>query len=195
MKAITICQPYASLVVGYFDSGHFCPPRKRVENRKWSLGYRGPLLIHAGKSREWLNLDESGEYDESYDIPLRAMPFGAIVGQVDLLGAFRKPLRGDIPQAAIERWPWLAEHEHVEGPCCLVLDHPCLLSEPIPYSGLPGLFDIPQRALVGTTFEPPYRFCRVCGCSDLDACPEGCSWVEPDLCSQCVETLSAKAPR
>lgn len=29
--------------------------------------------------------------------------------------------------------------------------------------------------------------CRVCGCTDDRACPGGCSWVEPDLCSACVE--------
>lgn len=28
---------------------------KRVENREWPTSYRGPLLIHAGKSREWLD--------------------------------------------------------------------------------------------------------------------------------------------
>lgn len=27
--------------------------------------------------------------------------------------------------------------------------------------------------------------CRVCGCTDDRACPGGCWWVEPDLCSQC----------
>lgn len=29
--------------------------------------------------------------------------------------------------------------------------------------------------------------CRVCGCTDLCACEGGCSWVEPDLCSSCVD--------
>jgi hypothetical protein len=29
--------------------------------------------------------------------------------------------------------------------------------------------------------------CRCCGCDDLHACPEGCSWVEPDLCSTCAD--------
>lgn len=28
--------------------------------------------------------------------------------------------------------------------------------------------------------------CRVCGCTDDNACPGGCSWVEPDLCSKCA---------
>lgn len=28
--------------------------------------------------------------------------------------------------------------------------------------------------------------CRVCGCWEYNACEDGCSWVEPDLCSACV---------
>jgi len=30
------------------------------------------------------------------------------------------------------------------------------------------------------------RACRVCGCSTDYGCPEGCSWVQPDLCSSCL---------
>jgi len=33
--------------------------------------------------------------------------------------------------------------------------------------------------------------CRVCGCTDDMACPGGCYWVEPDLCSRCAETVPA----
>ena len=29
--------------------------------------------------------------------------------------------------------------------------------------------------------------CRVCGCTQNNACPGGCYWVEEDLCSACVE--------
>ena len=28
--------------------------------------------------------------------------------------------------------------------------------------------------------------CRVCACTDCEACPGGCWWVEEDLCSSCV---------
>jgi hypothetical protein len=28
--------------------------------------------------------------------------------------------------------------------------------------------------------------CRVCGCTDDDACPDGCEWVERNLCSACA---------
>ncbi len=29
--------------------------------------------------------------------------------------------------------------------------------------------------------------CRECGCTDAAACPRGCSWAEPDLCSACAQ--------
>lgn len=29
------------------------------------------------------------------------------------------------------------------------------------------------------------RTCRVCGCWELQACEDGCSWVEADRCSAC----------
>lgn len=33
--------------------------------------------------------------------------------------------------------------------------------------------------------------CRVCGCTDDAVCPDGCEWVEEDLCSNCVQVLDA----
>src|SRR3990167_3828953 len=40
MKAITLTQPWATLVA----LGH-----KRIETRSWTTSYRGPLAIHAAK--------------------------------------------------------------------------------------------------------------------------------------------------
>lgn len=34
---------------------------------------------------------------------------------------------------------------------------------------------------------PMVKTCRVCGCTDDNACPGGCYWVEDDLCSRCAE--------
>ncbi|HWS43317.1 MAG TPA: hypothetical protein VN421_09570 [Pseudoflavonifractor sp.] len=31
------------------------------------------------------------------------------------------------------------------------------------------------------------RKCRICGCTQDNACPGGCYWVAPDLCSACVQ--------
>ncbi len=36
--------------------------------------------------------------------------------------------------------------------------------------------------------------CRVCGCTDDNACEGGCYWVEPDLCSSCAEAV-VQAPK
>jgi hypothetical protein len=35
--------------------------------------------------------------------------------------------------------------------------------------------------------------CRKCGCTQLEACPEGCSWVAEDLCSACVPAPKVRA--
>ncbi len=31
------------------------------------------------------------------------------------------------------------------------------------------------------------RRCRECGCTDIQACPGGCHWVEQDRCSACAQ--------
>jgi len=48
MKALSIQQPWAWLI------GKGIKP---VENRTWKCGYRGPLLIHAGKTFDWEGLN------------------------------------------------------------------------------------------------------------------------------------------
>ena len=35
--------------------------------------------------------------------------------------------------------------------------------------------------------------CRVCGCTEGDACADGCSWVDDDLCSTCGSASEAIA--
>lgn len=49
--------------------------------------------------------------------------------------------------------------------------------------------DPEQRTMRGRYEIRPGKIgvCRVCGCTDRRACPDGCFWVELDLCSSCVE--------
>lgn len=35
--------------------------------------------------------------------------------------------------------------------------------------------------------------CRICGCTETDACLLGCSWVQEDLCSTCAKAVDAIA--
>ena len=39
--------------------------------------------------------------------------------------------------------------------------------------------------------EGQQRRCRVCGCTDDQACPAGCRWVDVDLCSRCAAGADA----
>ena len=49
-------------------------------------------------------------------------------------------------------------------------------------------FPLPDLSIFGI------RACRVCGCTDAVACPEGCSWVGDDLCSACDRKIGGLRP-
>lgn len=136
MKALTICQPYPWLIlIG----------DKHVENRTWPTRYRGPLAIHAGKSREWLDaFDEDNATEAGYPLV-----FGAVVGictladcvHVDQINA------GQLD----ERFPQLIHRDHVGGPYCWVLTDVRRLVTPVPWRGAQGLFNIADDAIGGPT--------------------------------------------
>jgi len=125
MKALTICQPYAELIM--------CG-EKLVENRVWKTDYRGPLLIHAGKSLDYLKRERLKPAD---------YVLGAIVGVAVLADCASKhdtrPGRG-FSAMVLKRHPWLATHVHAEGPCCLILANVQRFAEPITYVGKQSLF-------------------------------------------------------
>jgi hypothetical protein len=133
MKALTICQPYAALIVLPDDDDR----AKRVENRTWETLYRGRLLIHAGKSRQWL-------IGGNYGLDVAAMPFGAIVGVCNVVDCFHV---FNSYESAVRRRPWLAGHQHVEGPFCWVLSEVRAFTSPIPYRGAQGLFNVPDEVV------------------------------------------------
>lgn len=141
MKALTICQPFASLIC--LPDEH--PLAKRVENRTWPTSYRGPLLIHAGKSQAWMNRNDE------YDIPLSEMSFGAIVGVCNLVGCVNVNGMSDCMRATAA-WPWLETHMHTEGPYCFVLTDCRRFENPIAYRGAQGFFDVPE-AIVAEAIE------------------------------------------
>ncbi len=131
MKALTILQPYAELILR---------GEKLVENRTWDVPlvdcvpYRGPLLIHAGLSKKWL---------DTYEPLPEKMDFGAIVGVVDLIYSCQvNYLRS---RYCDDRYRHLAHHKHTIGTYCWVLENPRRFVEPISYRGRQGLFDIPNE--------------------------------------------------
>lgn len=139
MKALTICQPYAHLIALPDDDDR----AKRVENRTWETLIRGDVLIHAGKSRSWLDLDATGSTDNS-GIKVSEMAFGAIVGVANIVDCFHV---AHTYERAVKRYPWLETHQHVSGPFCFVLADVRPLLNPIPFRGAQKFFNVPRNVV------------------------------------------------
>ena len=113
MKAITIKQPWASLVaVGLKD----------IENRSWKTNYRGRVLIHAAAApvKEGLAaLNNTQLFDlmnrENWEAEFESLPNGSIVGSVEIV---------DCVQNHPSKWAQ-------EGFWHWVLANPVLFHEPI----------------------------------------------------------------
>lgn len=129
MKALSILQPFAWLIV----HGH-----KDVENRTWYTPMRGRILVHAGKRYP------RGEHDyyvewlrEEFDLELpryEEIPRGALVGAVDIVDCRRNVAS---PWKDPESWGF-------------VLANAAAVSEPTPWRGQLGFFDIPYITGVST---------------------------------------------
>ena len=110
---------------------------KRIENRTWLTSYRGPLLIHASKSR----LDIQQCRDLVRDLPPDdALVFGAAIGIVDLVDI--------VPLADVRNDPF------AEGPRCWILENPRPI-EPIPMNGRLMLFETPDHLIRIAAGETP----------------------------------------
>lgn len=74
MKALTIRQPWASLIAAGI---------KDVENRAWPTTHRGPLLIHAG-----MGLDDDALAEWRDCLPA-TLPRGRVIARVELVDCVR----------------------------------------------------------------------------------------------------------
>lgn len=83
MKVLSLLQPWASLVV----LGH-----KKIETRSWNTKHRGSLLIHASAGKKKgcreINMDFQQQFFHLQLAKYENLPFGAIIGQVNLVDTF-----------------------------------------------------------------------------------------------------------
>lgn len=132
MKALSLLQPWASLVV----MGH-----KRIETRGWNTPYRGPLLIHASKGKAGKALAAEPPFTR-YIPHFDALPFGAIIGQVTLVDVVRISsedwLDAGLEKATLEE---RAFGDYRAGRWAWMLEDAVAFAEPIPAKGSLGLWD------------------------------------------------------
>lgn len=80
MKALTIKQPWASLI---------CYGIKDIENRTWKTNFRGRVYIHSSSPRKFtIHLNDEQTKLAAPVLKMAfdgIMPFGAIIGEVDII--------------------------------------------------------------------------------------------------------------
>jgi ASCH domain len=106
---------------------------KRIENRTWSVHYRGPILIHAARSRFHLTGTAPEVWHAAGLVGLPdfdRLAFGAVIGTVELVDC--------LPLAEVRG------QDFAEGPVCWVLKDPRPLRDPVPVKGMQSLFHVPD---------------------------------------------------
>jgi hypothetical protein len=161
MKALSLTQPYATLVV---------TGEKKIETRSWLTHYRGEIAIHAAKGfPKWAKDKSAGRYfvdalrrinnsDVGFTRWIDNLPFGAIVGTVEIFGVMEtenivSDYEYDIKlfnQMSLEKF---TEKERAFGDYSFepkkrfgwFLRNPRMLIKPIPCKGALSLWEVPQE--------------------------------------------------
>lgn len=119
VRALSLWQPWAAMVV----SG-----AKRWETRGWATAYRGPLAIHAAKSRTYVPASARSRF-----------VFGALIGFVQL---------GRVLPVEVVRDRLSAEErglgDYRDGRYAWEMLEPWEFREPVPYRGWQRLFWVPR---------------------------------------------------
>lgn len=139
MKAITILQPWASLIA--------CGA-KRIETRSWATKYRGPIAIHAGKALP--SNDRQIIADTLYEKQLFHLPLGAVIASADFVDCVRiDVINAEKIEAAtaarLANFQWIFGREfafgdYTPGRYAWILDNVRRI-DPIPAKGQQGLWN------------------------------------------------------
>ena len=144
MKCLSVCQPYAELIV---------QSKKTIELRKWNTKFRGEFLVHAAKNI-------LTEDCKRMKILPSAITTGAIIGKVNLVDVKKynsyKELKTDEKKHH-------SISEHTKNKYGFILENPKKLRVPIPYSGKLNFFEfqpdeIKNNDLKIELFEEEHRY-------------------------------------
>ncbi len=160
MKALSLWQPWASAIA---------LGAKRIETRSWRTNYRGPLLIHAGKSNQYLPMRavRSGAAAIRRSIGRDAVkaagmnyeadyPLGAIIAVCEVIGCMKTEAVLEWGSMHLAEWDRPREYflgDYSSGRYGWVLAKVRKLPKPIPYKGMLGLFEVPDELLRAEAME------------------------------------------
>ena len=136
MKALTICQPYAELIAR---------GDKWIENRTWYTPHRGPLLIHAGKSRKYMRDGDDERFPD--------MAFGAVIAIASLVDCEHEAnieatvALGEPHHLSRDRCEEILGHVHCEGPYLWILSD-IKRVVPVHVNGKQGLWEMENRGAI-----------------------------------------------
>ncbi|HEY0042295.1 MAG TPA: ASCH domain-containing protein [Flavisolibacter sp.] len=130
-ETLSLLQPWASLVVMGL---------KKIETRSWQTSHRGPLLIHASlgkKGKVLANEPLFSKYIADFD----GLPFGAIIGQVELEDIFPvEQLFYSTEKLAALTLEEKAFGDYTKGRYAWILSDPVMFDEIIPMKGGLGIW-------------------------------------------------------
>ena len=128
---LSLLQPWASLVVMGL---------KTIETRSWQTAHRGELLIHASLGRKGKIMTTNPPFLK-YIPDFDALPFGAIIGQVQLdeIVPVEQLLYSDLKLAALTLEE-KAFGDYPAGRYAWLLSEPIIFDEPIQVKGGLGIW-------------------------------------------------------
>ena len=132
MKALSLLQPWASLVV---------IGAKKIETRGWQTKHRGKLLIHASRGKAGSIFASESPF-KKYIQDFTKLPFGAIIGKVTLTDIIRtEELFLDDTEMNRLTMEEKAFGDYSSGRYAWILEEPVQFEEPIPARGSLSLWD------------------------------------------------------
>jgi ASCH domain. len=136
MKAISLLQPWATLVVLGI---------KTIETRNWSTKYRGPILIQASKGKAGSIFADELSF-KKYITDFNKLPFGAIIGKATITDVIRVEdlAMSDelINRLTMEE---KAFGDYSEGRYAWILEDPVQFDKPIPARGTLNVWEYPDE--------------------------------------------------
>lgn len=160
MKALSLWQPWASAIA---------LGAKRIETRGWPTGYRGPLLIHAARTKVggdairqnrimWAAVLGAPNYHAA-EAAFHDLPFGALVARCELFDCVAADDTDAIRLAARRTGETYSPHErglgdYSPGRYAWLLRDIRPLPKPIPMRAFQRLFDVDDGLLAAVAAEP-----------------------------------------